>query len=179
MEATNKLENDALEFARQAHGEQRRKFADELYIEHPKRVAELVRSVSHTPEMICAAYLHDVVEDTPVGIQEIKRRFGEKIGRLVEKLTNEYEPHKYPKMNRRRRKEKEADRQQNISLEAKTIRLADIIDNIPSISLKDPNFARTYIPEMERMLESVRDGDFKLLMLACFEVQLAKNRLLR
>lgn len=175
MEDRINLEKDALEFAREAHGKQRRKYADELYIEHPKRVAELVRTVSHTPEMICAAYLHDVVEDTSVTIQDIKRRFGNKMGRLVEELTNEYEKNKYPKMNRRWRKEKEAERQQNISVEAKTIRLADIIDNIPSISINDPKFARSYIPEMENLLEAVRDGDFKLLMLACFEVQMAKN----
>lgn len=177
MEPTNELEKEAFEFARKAHGEQRRKYVDELYIEHPKRVAELVRSVSHTPEMICAAYLHDVVEDTSVTIMDVKRKFGGKIGRLVEELTNEFEKLKYPRMNRRWRKEKEAERQQNISVEAKTIRLADIIDNTPSISQKDPTFARRYIPEMEKLVEAVREGDFKLLMRACYEVQLAKDEL--
>lgn len=177
MEAINELEKEALEFAREAHDEQRRKYADELYIEHPKRVAEMVRTVSHTPEMICAAYLHDVVEDTSVSLQDVKRKFGGKIGRLVEELTNEYVKLKYPGMNRRWRKEKEAARQQNISVEAKTIRLADIIDNTPSISQNDPTFARRYIPEMEELVEAVREGDFKLLMRACYEVQLAKNLL--
>lgn len=177
MTPTNPLEKKALEFAQHAHGQQRRKYADELFIEHPKRVAELVRSVPHTTEMICAAYLHDVVEDTSVTIQEIKRIFGGKIGRLVEELTDEYVKQKYPRMNRRWRKEKEAERQQKMSTEAKTIRLADIIDNTPSISIKDPTFAKRYIPEMETLVEAVRKGEFRLLMLACYEVKLAKYRL--
>lgn len=177
MEAIKDLEQKALLFAEKAHGDQRRKYSDELYIEHPKRVAELVRTIPHTPEMICAAYLHDVVEDTSVTIQEIKRQFGNKVGRLVEELTNEYEKSKYPGMNRRWRKEKETARQENISIEAKTIRLADIIDNTPSVSINDPGFAQKYIPEMEAMVEAVREGNFQLLMQACFEVETAKRRL--
>ncbi len=177
MNPINDLEKEALEFAQKAHGEQRRKYTDELYIEHPKRVAELVRTVTHTSEMICAAYLHDVVEDTSVTIQDIKRKFGGKIGRLVEELTNEYVTQKYPKMNRRWRKEKDTERQQNISIEAKTIRLADIIDNTPTISQNDTTFATRYIPEMEALVEAVRDGEFKLLIRACYEVKLAKNQL--
>lgn len=177
MEPTNDLERKAFEFAREAHGEQRRKYTDELYIEHPKRVAELVRTVPHTSEMICAAYLHDVVEDTSVSIQTIKREFGSKVGRLVEELTSEFVKQKYPRMNRRWRKENETQRQQNMSVEAKTIRLADVIDNTPSISQNDETFARRYIPEMEALVEALQGGDFKLLMLASYEVQVGKNRL--
>jgi len=177
MKPRNELEEQALEFAKEAHGEQRRKYSDELFIEHPKRVAEWVRTIPHTPEMICAAYLHDVVDNTPVTIQSIKRIFGNKIGKLVEELTTEFIKQKYPRMNRRWRKEKEAIRQQEISAEAKSIRLAEIIDNTPSISQHDPIFAKQYIPEMETLVEALQGGNFKLLMQASYEVQLAKNRL--
>lgn len=177
METITDLEQEALNFAREAHGDQRRKYSDELYIEHPKRVAEWVRKIPHTPEMISAAYLHDVVEDTSVSLQDIKRKFGNKVGRLVEELTIEYVKSKYPRMNRRWRKEKETVRQQNISVEAKTIRLADIIDNTPSVSLNDPTFAKRYIPEMEALVEAVREGNFDLLLQACYEVETAKRRL--
>lgn len=101
------MEKQALQFARKAHGDQQRKYSGEAYIEHPIRVAELVRSVAHTPEMICAAYLHDVVEDTPVSLQDIERKFGRKIMALVEELTDEYEKKNYPHLNRRQRKQKE------------------------------------------------------------------------
>lgn len=175
MKPKNELEEQALEFAREAHGEQRRKYSDELFIEHSKRVAEWVRTIPHTSEMICAAYLHDVVDNTSVTLQTIKREFGSKIGKLVEELTSEFVKQKYPRMNRRWRIEKETIRQQDISPKAKSIRLAEIIDNTPSISQNDPVFAKQYIPEMEALVEALQGGNFKLLMRACYEVQLAKN----
>lgn len=165
------MEKQALEFARKAHGDQQRKYSEEAYIEHPIRVADLVRTVDHTPEMICAAYLHDVVEDTPVSLQDIERKFGRKIAGLVEELTDEYEKKNYPHLNRKLRKEKEVARQARISPEAKTIKLADVIDNTRDILKNDPGFARKYIPEMEALTEALQGGDFKLLLRACYEVQ--------
>ena len=76
------MEEDALKFATRAHGNQQRKYTEEAYVEHLKRVAETVKTVPHTPEMVSAAYLHDVVEDTPVTIEEVREIFGEKIGNL-------------------------------------------------------------------------------------------------
>ena len=97
---------EALDFARNAHGEQQRKYTHEPYIEHPIRVAEMVKSVPHTEAMICAAYLHDVVEDTPVAHQEIEERFGPEVARLVHELTDEYMKEAYPGMNRKKTQEK-------------------------------------------------------------------------
>jgi (p)ppGpp synthase/HD superfamily hydrolase len=171
LSSNEKMEKQALEFAREAHGNQQRKYSEELYIQHPIRVAELVRSVSHTPEMICAAYLHDVVEDTAVSLQDIQRKFGRKIASLVEELTDEYEKKNYPHLNRRQRKKLEVERQAKMSLEAKTIKLADVIDNTRDIVKNDPGFARKYLIEMQALVEALRDGDFNLLMRACYEVQ--------
>ncbi|MFD1079593.1 HD domain-containing protein, partial [Longispora fulva] len=70
------MEEEALEFARNAHASQLRKYTGESYIEHPIRVATMVKTVPHTTEMVCAAYLHDVVEDTPVSLEDIQRKFG-------------------------------------------------------------------------------------------------------
>lgn len=165
------MERQALEYARKAHGTQQRKYSEEAYIEHPIRVAEMVRSVPHTPEMICAAYLHDVVEDTPVSLKDIDRKFGRKVAALVEELTDEYEKKNYPHLNRLQRKEKEAERQAKTSPEAKTIKLADVIDNTRDILKNDPGFARKYIREMETLIEALQGGHFKLLMRACYEVQ--------
>lgn len=165
------MEEEAFEFARKAHGEQQRKYNEEFYIEHPKRVAEIVKTVPHTTEMICAAYLHDVVEDTPVSIEDIQRKFGRNIASLVNELTDEYEKKNYPHLNRRQRKQKEVERQANISPEAKTIKLADVIDNTRDILENDPGFARKYIREMEALTRALQGGEFKLLMRACYEVQ--------
>lgn len=170
-------ENEALEFARVAHGSQRRKYKDEAYIEHPKRVAALVKTVPHTSEMICAAYLHDVVEDTPVTLKEIESKFGTEVAQLVDELTDEFIKESYPHLNRRRRKEKETERQANTSEAAKTIKLADVIDNTPDISQNDPAFARRYIPEMDALVKALQGGDPTLYVRAQNEVEIAKKLL--
>ena len=173
------MEEEALEFARQAHGDQQRKYTNEAYIEHPKRVAETVRSIPHTTEMICAAYLHDVVEDTPVQLEEIEQRFGKKVADLVHELTDEFIKENYQHLNRKKRKEREVKRQAKMSVEAKTIKLADVIDNTKDIVKNDKDFARRYVPEMEAVTEALIGGNFKLLMRACYEVQRGKYELKR
>lgn len=165
------MEEKALEFATEAHGQQLRKYIEEPYIEHPKRVARLVKTVPHTSEMVCAAYLHDVVEDTPVSIQDIERKFGRKVAALVHELTDEFVKENYPHLNRRKRKEREVERQARISTEAKTIKLADVIDNTRDILKHDLGFARRYVPEMAALTEALQGGHFKLLLKACYEVQ--------
>ena len=171
------MEEEALKFATEAHGDQQRKFTEEPYIEHPKRVAEIVRSVRHTREMICAAYLHDVVEDTPVEIEEIRSRFGERVAQLVEELTDEYMKVNYPHLNRRARKKKEVERQALMSPEAKTIKLADVIDNTPDIVQNDPGFARKYLYEMEALTRVLIEGDKDLFDRARREVAAGKRAL--
>lgn len=171
------MEEEALDFATKAHGEQMRKYSEEPYIEHPKRVAEIVRTVPHTPEMICAAYLHDVVEDTSVEIEEIQQKFGTKVAGLVQELTDEYMKVKYPHLNRRARKDKEVERQAKMSVEAKTIKLADVIDNTPDIVKNDPGFGRKYLFEMDRLTKVLVGGDKQLFDRARKEVLAGKKQL--
>lgn len=171
------MQQEALAFAIKAHDGQKRKYQDEPYIAHPKRVAEIVRSVAHTEAMICAAYLHDVVEDTPVSHQEIAQRFGKEVAQLVYELTDQFIKEDYPHLNRRARKKLEVEREAKMSIQAKTIKLADVIDNTRDITRNDKGFAKKYIPEMIDLVEALQGGDFKLLMLACYEVQKAKNEL--
>lgn len=169
------MEEEALEFARKAHGDQQRKFTEELYIEHPKRVAATVKTIPHSKEMVCAAYLHDVVEDTSVSLEEIARRFGGKVAKLVKELTDEYRKEKYPHLNRRRRKDKEVERQSTISEEAKTVKLADVIDNTLDIVKNDPGFARKYLREMEALTAALKGGNEELWQRAREEVQKGKK----
>jgi len=60
------LELKAKAFATKCHEDikQVRKYTGEPYINHPAAVVEIVRSVPHTEAMLCAAWLHDTVEDT-------------------------------------------------------------------------------------------------------------------
>lgn len=171
------MEEESLEFARQAHGNQKRKYTEEPYIEHPKRVAEMVKTVPHSTEMVCAAYLHDVVEDTPISISEIEQKFGKKVANLVDELTDEFMNEKYPHLNRRTRKEKEVERQAQMSAEAKTIKLADVIDNTMDIVKNDKGFAKKYIREMDALTKALEGGNEELLQKARLEVKKGKEQL--
>ena len=77
---------DALEYSTQAHISQTRK-SGEPYIIHPILVASIVASITNDESMAIAALLHDVVEDTEIGIKEIDKLFAEDVAHLVEGLT--------------------------------------------------------------------------------------------
>ncbi|HLP90241.1 MAG TPA: bifunctional (p)ppGpp synthetase/guanosine-3',5'-bis(diphosphate) 3'-pyrophosphohydrolase [Nostocaceae cyanobacterium] len=76
----------AFEFAYQLHKGQYRK-SGEAYIAHPVAVAGLLRDLGGSPAMIAAGFLHDVVEDTDVTIEEIEEHFGHEVRQLVEGVT--------------------------------------------------------------------------------------------
>ena len=83
-----KVINDALMLAIEAHGDQRRKYTGEPYITHPIHVAKILEdSVEHTTEMLAAAILHDVVEDTKYDLNFVKDNWGEDISHMVDGLT--------------------------------------------------------------------------------------------
>ncbi len=77
----------AFNFARQAHKGVRR-HSGEPYIMHPLAVARIVcKEIGLGSTSICAALLHDVVEDTDYTVEDIKNLFGEKIAEIVNGLT--------------------------------------------------------------------------------------------
>jgi hypothetical protein len=69
--------------------------------------------------------------------------------------------------NRKARKAIDRERLAHAPVSAKTIKLADLIDNASSIVEHDKNFARIYLAEKEALLEVLDDGDPTLLALAC------------
>ncbi len=159
------MELRAKKFAMRAHGaiDQRRKYTNEPYIAHPAAVVELVRGVPHTPEMLCAAWLHDTVEDTPVALGEIEYEFGIEVGALVEMLTDVSKP---SDGNRSVRKAIDREHTAKANPQAKTIKLADLIVNTRDIVERDPVFAKVYIPEKVLLLEVLRGGDEALWNIA-------------
>jgi len=80
---------DAFEFAREAHRPQKRK-SGEPYIIHPVNVARIVaEELELGADPVIAAFLHDVVEDTPYTIEDIRTRFGDEVAFLVGVVTKE------------------------------------------------------------------------------------------
>lgn len=79
----------AFEFAREAHSPQKRK-SGEPYIIHPVNVARIVaEELELGADPVIAAFLHDVVEDTPYTIDDIRERFGDEVAFLVGVVTKE------------------------------------------------------------------------------------------
>src|SRR5882672_5167652 len=73
----------ALRFARRVHLGQYRKQTGEQFVEHPIAVAQLLSDAGYDGSLIAAAYLHDVVEKTDVGLAEIRERFGPNVGAMI------------------------------------------------------------------------------------------------
>ena len=157
----SELEGRAAAFAVRAHAKQKRKYSEEPYIVHPAEVAELVRSVPHTENMLAAAWLHDVVEDCGVSLETIAREFGIHVVSHVFYMSDISKPEDG---NRARRKTIDREHIQRANPETKTIKLADIISNTATIVKHDPDFAKVYMLEKERLLEVLREGDSTLWM---------------
>ncbi len=73
----------AADFAAKAHAGALRKGSNMPYIVHPKEVAAIVAVMTTDPEVIAAAYLHDVIEDTSVSYEELVENFGRRVADLV------------------------------------------------------------------------------------------------
>jgi (p)ppGpp synthase/HD superfamily hydrolase len=83
------LVTSALRFARRVHLGQHRKQTDQQFVEHPIAVARLLAEAGHDGPILAAAYLHDVVEKTPVELGEIDSRFGHEVAGIVDALTED------------------------------------------------------------------------------------------
>jgi GTP diphosphokinase / guanosine-3',5'-bis(diphosphate) 3'-diphosphatase len=78
--------HDAFVFACEHHADQRRKSGED-FIVHPVGVARICAGMRLDTETLCAALLHDTVEDTSASIEEVRARFGEEIAQIVDGVT--------------------------------------------------------------------------------------------
>ncbi|MBQ9166040.1 MAG: bifunctional (p)ppGpp synthetase/guanosine-3',5'-bis(diphosphate) 3'-pyrophosphohydrolase, partial [Oscillospiraceae bacterium] len=77
------LLEQALSFAAAAHEGMTRKGSQTPFLLHPMETAVIVSSLSSDPEVLAAALLHDVVEDTSCTLEELEERFGSRVASLV------------------------------------------------------------------------------------------------
>lgn len=139
-------------FAIAAHSAigQKRKFGEqEDYWHHCERVAAILEDAPTTTDQVCAAYLHDVLEDTQVTEATLREVFGDRITNLVVELTDVSKP---KDGNRAARKALDREHSLNGSVESVTVKLADLLDNTRSIVQGNPDFARVYLPEKIALL---------------------------
>ena len=135
---------------------QKRKYTNEPYIVHPFEVMNIVKTVPHTEEMLAAALLHDVVEDTGCTFTDIHMAFGIDIATLVGWLTDVSQPHDG---NRAHRKAVDRAHTAGAPAEAQTIKVCDLLSNTKSIVAHDPEFARVYLAEKRLLLQVLTKGD--------------------
>jgi len=86
VEIDKRRVQDAFVFACEHHADQRRKSGED-FINHPVGVAKICAGLRLDTETLCAALLHDTVEDTSASLDEVRERFGDEIANLVDGVT--------------------------------------------------------------------------------------------
>lgn len=124
----------ALRTASIAHKFQLRKDNQTPFINHPIQVAELISDVGgiKNEDILSAAILHDIIEDTPTSYNEVKQIFGAKIADIVKECSDDKS---LPKAERKRLQIINVSKK---SYEAKIVKLADKIANMTDILVNTP-----------------------------------------
>ena len=123
---------DALRFAIDAHSGMVRKAAGTPYILHPLEVASIAATMTKDEEVLAAAVLHDVVEDTSHTLDEIEERFGKRVAELVAAETENKRDDLPPEETWRIRKEESLIDLENSDRDAKILWIADKLSNMRS-----------------------------------------------
>ncbi len=121
-----------------AHGTQRRKWSEDWYITHPRRVAELVAELPGMNEVdVAVALLHDVIEDTPVKADQLRQQLldggqppavvDEVVG-LVLELSKSYPAEQ--ELSRAEKREIDWVQLRTISRRAQRLKMCDRLDNL-------------------------------------------------
>ena len=119
----------ALAFSAEKHSKQKRKDIDKSpYINHPISLANILAKRWVIDEnVLCAAILHDTIEDTETTADELRKHFGEKITSIVLEVSDD------KSLDKKVRKQLQIDHAASLSKEAKLVKLADKIANITDI----------------------------------------------
>jgi GTP diphosphokinase / guanosine-3',5'-bis(diphosphate) 3'-diphosphatase len=169
----------ALAFAAHKHRDQRRKDAGASpYINHPIALADVLVNEGgvHDVEVVCAALLHDTVEDTATTHEELVNAFGARIARIVAEVTDDK---RLPKAERKRLQIEHAP---HISREAKLVKLADKICNLRDVAERPPagwdlRRRREYFEWARRVIDGLRGtpGDEMRRLEAAFDAAYARR----
>lgn len=175
---SSELENKALNFARNAHNGQFRKYSNSPYIVHPVSVADFIglNYKQQDTNLICAALLHDVVEDCGVTIEELQQEFNEDIANLVFWVTKKS---KTSDGNRATRKRIDHEFLARAPDRAQTLKLCDRYCNLNDTLFDDSpvDFAEMYLRETQDLLNYMQGGDEYIRSLVMYMMDLLDKKL--
>lgn len=148
----------AVAFAADKHRNQRRKDADASpYINHPIALANVLANEGGVDDatVLCAAVLHDTIEDTETTADEIRALFGPKVAAVVLEVTDD------KSFEKQVRKQRQVEHAPHISTEAKLVKLADKISNVRDILASPPadwsaERKQTYFEWAARVVDGLR-----------------------
>ena len=128
------LLDKAIIFAVKAHAGTERRGKGFPYIVHPMEAMAIVATMTSDQELLAAAALHDVVEDTPVGIDEIRENFGDRIADLVHAESDVFMEGVSEEDSWHSRKQAAIDRLAAAPHDAKMVALGDKLSNMRAIA---------------------------------------------
>lgn len=151
-------------FAAHKHRDQRRKDdAASPYINHPLALASVLAVEGGITDAatLCAALLHDTIEDTETTGDEIEREFGPEVRHLVEQVTDD------KSLPKAQRKLAQVEHAAHISDKAKRVKLADKICNLRDVALTPPaawpiERRREYFDWAKSVIDRLRGVDPRL-----------------
>ena len=134
------------------HKGQLRKFCDEPYVYHCLRVGSLVGDYTDDEDLVTAGVLHDIVEDTSVTLDDVRRWFGDDVAGLVDELTNNLE-----ELRAVGKRDYMFEKFSNLSDGALIIKSLDRLDNLTGLinSGAPFKFIKTYVNDTDFILENL------------------------
>ena len=124
----------ATRFAVEAHAGTERRGKGFPYIIHPMEAAAIVATITPDPEILAAAVLHDVVEDTDCTVDELRREFGDRIAELVASESEDPMAHLSEEASWHARKQAAIDRLAQAPHDAKIVAMGDKLSNMRAIA---------------------------------------------
>lgn len=125
------LFDEAAKFAIEAHHGTERRGKAYPYIIHPMEAVSIVATITNDPEMLAAAILHDVVEDTEITINQIREKFGDRVAMLVQHETAPLDE----TLSWKAKKTIQIEQLAHAPYDAKLVALGDKLSNIRGIAL--------------------------------------------
>jgi len=123
----------AITFAVKAHQGMERKGKGFPYVVHPMEAVCIVATMTNDQELLAAAALHDVIEDTDTTADDLKKEFGERVAMLVEAESDDKAGGSKAE-TWHQRKQDTLDRLRNADLDIKIVALGDKLSNMRAIA---------------------------------------------